>query len=184
MLTTPVQLAVATATLASRGEKIVPRLLKEIHSSASNNIRSREPSISRIKLRKDNHWDEIFNAMQKVVYGTWGTARVTGWGMKFKMAGKTGTAQVFGIAQDEEYDEKTVTKKLRDHGLFIGFGPTENPVLAVAVIAENGEKGSKMAPIARKLIEQYMEKYPVLSSNVNGGSISSDNELDTAHVHH
>ncbi|RKZ61497.1 MAG: penicillin-binding protein 2, partial [Gammaproteobacteria bacterium] len=77
----------------------------------------------------------------------------------FKMAGKTGTAQVFGIGQDEEYDEETVAKKLRDHGLFIGFGPVNDPVLAVAVVAENGEHGSKMAPIARKLIKRYMEKY-------------------------
>lgn len=183
MLTTPVQLAVATAALASHGEKIVPRLLKEIHDSSDDNIHTREPSITRIKLRRDGHWDVISNAMKKVVYGTRGTARATGWGMKFKMAGKTGTAQVFGIAQDEEYDGKTVTKKLRDHGLFIGFGPTENPVLAVVVIAENGEKGSKMAPIARKLIERYMEKYLVLSANENGSNILSDNELNTAHIH-
>ena len=112
-----------------------------------------------INLRNENHWQVMFDAMKKVVHGTWGTARATGWGMKFKMAGKTGTAQVFGIAQDEEYDEETVAKKLRDHGLFIGFGPVENPVLAVAVVAENGEHGSKMAPISRELIKRYMEKY-------------------------
>ena len=61
--------------------------------------------------------------------------------------------------QDEEYDEETVAIKLRDHGLFIGFGPVKDPVLAVAVVAENGEHGSKMAPIAEKLIKSYMEKY-------------------------
>ncbi len=122
MLTTPVQLAVATAALASRGEKIVPRLLKEVHMSEDDTIKSREPSRSMIKLRRENHWDVMFSAMKKVVHGTLGTARATGWGMKFKMAGKTGTAQVFGIAQDEEYDEETVAMKLRDHGLFIGFG--------------------------------------------------------------
>ncbi len=159
MLTTPVQLAVATAALASRGERIVPRLLKEVHTLKDNAVKVREPSRTMIKLRRDEHWDVMFNAMKKVVHGTWGTARATGWGMKFKMAGKTGTAQVFGIAQDEEYDEETVAKKLRDHGLFIGFGPVNDPVLAVAVVAENGEHGSKMAPIARKLIKRYMEKY-------------------------
>jgi penicillin-binding protein 2 len=110
-------------------------------------------------LRREKHWDVIFDAMVEVVHGPWGTARATGWGMKFKMAGKTGTAQVFGIAQDEEYDAETVAKKLRDHGLFIGFGPVEDPVLAVAVVAENGEHGSKMAPIARDVIKRYMEKY-------------------------
>jgi penicillin-binding protein 2 len=164
MLSTPVQLAVATAALASRGEKIVPRLLKEVHISNEDTVKLREPSRTMIKLRRDSHWDVIFDSMQKVVHGTWGTARATGWGMKFKMAGKTGTAQVFGIAQDEEYDEETVAKKLRDHGLFIGFGPVEDPVLAVAVVAENGEHGSKMAPIAKKMIQRYMEKYAATSS--------------------
>ncbi len=159
MLTTPVQLAVATAALASRGEKIVPRMLKEVHASKNDAVKTRDPSRTMIELLKEGHWNVIFNAMEKVVHGKRGTARATGWGMKFKMAGKTGTAQVFGIAQGEEYDEETVQKKLRDHGLFIGFGPVEDPILAVAVVAENGEHGSKMAPIARTLIERYMEKY-------------------------
>lgn len=166
MLTTPIQLAVATAALASRGEKIVPRLLKEVHISTDATVKSREPSKTMIELRVDRHWDIMFNAMEKVVHGTWGTARATGWGMKFKMAGKTGTAQVFGIAQDEEYDAETVAKKLRDHALFIGFGPVKDPVLSVTIVAENGEHGSAMAPIAKKLIGRYMEKYAAtLSSN-------------------
>jgi penicillin-binding protein 2 len=180
MLATPVQLAVATAALASRGEKIVPRLLKEVHMSEDDTIKSRDPSKTMIKLRRDNHWDVIFKAMKKVVHGTWGTARATGNGMKFKMAGKTGTAQVFGIAQDEEYDEETVAKKLRDHGLFIGFGPVKNPVLAVAVVAENGEHGSAMAPIARDLIKRYIEKYPTATAAVP----IRDNVLPAKHLAH
>jgi len=158
MLSTPVQLAVATAALASRGKKIVPRLLKEVHISTDDTIKERDPSVNMIKLRRDNHWNVMFSAMKKVVHGKWGTARATGWGMDFKMAGKTGTAQVFGIAQDEEYDEETVAKKLRDHGLFIGLKKKKKPVLAVAVVAENGEHGSEMAPIARDLIKRYIEK--------------------------
>jgi penicillin-binding protein 2 len=154
-----VQLAVATAALASRGEKMVPRLLKEVHNSEDNSVKRRDPSVTLIQLDRENHWDIIFNAMERVVHGKRGTARATGWGMKFKMAGKTGTAQVFGIAQDEEYDAETVAKKLRDHGLFIGFGPVEDPVLAVVIVAENGEHGSKMAPIAKQLIERYLKKY-------------------------
>ena len=184
MLATPVQLAVATAALASRGEKIVPRLLKEVHMSKDDTVKSREPSKTMIKLRRDSHWDVIFKAMQDVVHGTWGTARATGWGMKFKMAGKTGTAQVFGIAQDEEYDEETVAKKLRDHGLFIGFGPAEDPILAVAVVAENGEHGSKMAPIARDVIKRYIEKYSAVSLDTQGDTSKEESELHTAHTDH
>jgi len=184
MLATPVQLAVATAALASRGEKIVPRLLKEVHLAEDDTVKSREPSKTMIKLRREGHWDIIFNAMKEVVHGTWGTARATGWGMKFKMAGKTGTAQVFGIAQDEEYDEETVAKKLRDHGLFIGFGPAEDPVLAVAVVAENGEHGSKMAPIARDVIKRYMEKYSAVSLDNKIDKKVSGSGLHTAHSNH
>jgi penicillin-binding protein 2 len=192
MLATPVQLAVATAALASRGEKIVPRLLKEVHITSGESVKVRDPSRTMIKLRRENNWNVIFNAMKKVVHGTWGTARATGWGMKFKMAGKTGTAQVFGIAQDEEYDEETVTKKLRDHGLFIGFGPAEDPVLAVAVVAENGEHGSKMAPISREVIKRYMEKNSglALSNNAKAeieiySAVSEGSQHDThaAHAH-
>lgn len=155
MLATPIQLAVATAALATRGEKIVPRLLKQVHVSDDDTVITRDPSRTRIELRKEGHWDVIFNSMKRVVHGSRGTARATGLGMTFKMAGKTGTAQVFSIAQDEEYDEETVAKKLRNHGLFIAFGPVEDPVLAVVIIAENGESGSRMAPLARKLIEYY-----------------------------
>ena len=65
---------------------------------------------------------------------------------------------MFGIAQDEEYDAETVAKKLRDHALFIGFAPLDAPELAVAVIAENGEHGSAMAPVAKKIIDRYLKK--------------------------
>lgn len=179
MLTTPVQLAAATAALASRGEKIVPKLLKEVHQSTDGSVTTREPSKTMITLRRDSYWDVLFHAMEQVLHGTWGTARATGWGMNFKMAGKTGTAQVFGIAQDEKYDAETVAKKLRDHALFIGFGPVEDPVLAVAVVAENGEHGSKMAPIARDLIEHYMEKYP---DSLSPGYRASHKKVDPEKV--
>ena len=185
MLATPLQLAVATAALASRGEKIVPRMLREVHLSEDDTIRSRDPSRTMIKLRRDNHWDVMFKAMKKVVHGTRGTARATGVGMAFKMAGKTGTAQVFGIAQDEEYDAETVAKKLRDHGLFVGFGPVKNPVLAVAVVAENGEHGSAMAPIVRDLIKRYMEKYPTAAASnaSDNNALPAKNLAHSNHVH-
>jgi penicillin-binding protein 2 len=64
---------------------------------------------------------------------------------------------VFGIAQDEEYDEETVARKLRDHGLFIAFAPFEKPEIVIAVVAENGEHGSKMARVARKVTDHYLK---------------------------
>jgi penicillin-binding protein 2 len=73
------------------------------------------------------------------------------------MAGKTGTAQVFGIAQDAEYEEEEVAERLRDHALFVAFAPAHDPRIAVAVIVENGGHGSSVAaPIARKLMDAYL----------------------------
>ncbi len=158
MLTTPIQLAYATATLANRGLKVQPHLLKEIRNRADGSTESFVPEQSKISLRDPQNWQVINDSMKRVVHGTWGTARLTSWGLKYKMAGKTGTAQVFGIAQDEEYDEETVARKLRDHGLFIAFAPYENPLIAIAVVAENGEHGSKMARVARKVLDHYLNK--------------------------
>jgi penicillin-binding protein 2 len=156
MLATPLQLAAATATLANKGVKIQPHFLKSIRLTETAATEIFEPEESRFNLRYPRHWDDMFQAMKKVVHGTWGTARATGWGMKYKMAGKTGTAQVFGIAQDEEYDEETVARKLRDHGLFLSFAPYDAPNIAVAVVVDNGEHGSWMAPIARKVIDYHL----------------------------
>ena len=73
------------------------------------------------------------------------------------MAGKSGTAQVIGIAQDEEYDEEETAERHRDHGLFVAFAPYDDPRIAVAVIVENGGGGSTVAaPVARKVMEAYL----------------------------
>ena len=73
------------------------------------------------------------------------------------MAGKSGTAQVFSVAQEEEYDEELIDELLRDHALFIAFAPLDNPRIAVAVIVENGSSGSRVAaPIARRIMDEYL----------------------------
>ena len=159
MLTTPLQLAVATSALANKGKKIQPRLLKEMRDTNGEITAMAVPSISWIKLKREDRWDLMHKAMQRVLRGKWGTARATGWKLKgYEMAGKTGTAQVFGIAQGEEYDAETVAKKLRDHALFIAFAPLEDPEIVVAIIEENGEHGSAVAPIAKKIMDQYLLK--------------------------
>ena len=158
MLATPLQLAAATATMANRGLQVRPRLVREIRTASGKIVSMDEAETGRIKLKNSSNWDLIHNSMKRVVHGTWGTARATGYTIKYKMAGKTGTAQVFGIGQDEEYDEKTVQRKLRDHALFIAFAPYKAPTIAVAVVAENGEHGSKFGPVAAKIITKYLER--------------------------
>jgi penicillin-binding protein 2 len=97
--------------------------------------------------------------MADVVHGPRGTARRIGAGATYRIAGKTGTAQVFGIAQNEKYDAEKLDKKLLDHALFIAFAPVDNPRIAVAVLVENGGSGSRTAaPIARKVMDHYFHQ--------------------------
>jgi penicillin-binding protein 2 len=80
-----------------------------------------------------------------------------GRGAPYQMAGKSGTAQVFSVGQDEEYEAEEVEERLRDHALFIAFAPFDDPKIAVAVVVENGVSGSHVAaPIARAIMDQYL----------------------------
>jgi penicillin-binding protein 2 len=158
MLTTPVQLAAATSTLATRGVVRKPFLLKQIKDPLTNELMQNEHvSNKSINLKRPSNWQHIIKGMVSVVHGAKGTARTSGWNLDFKIAGKTGTAQVFGIAQDAEYDEKEIAMKLRDHALFVSFAPHDHAEIVVAVIAENGGHGSSVAaPMARKVIDEWM----------------------------
>ena len=158
MLATPLQLASATATLALHGRHMAPRLLRATQQPATGEIDMEVPrTIEQIRVISDDNWLHAIKAMEDVVHSHRGTARATGVGLNYRMAGKTGTAQVFGIPQDEEYDAEKIAKRLRDHALFIAFAPAENPRIAVAVVVENGGSGSAVAaPIARKVIDHYL----------------------------
>ena len=154
-LTTPLQLAVATATLANRGRLIHPRVVAEYEKPDG----TRTPSsikTTQLPQRDPEHWNDIIGAMTAVVESLHGTARRIR-SDKYRIAGKTGTAQVFTVKQEEEYDEASVAKHKRDHALFIAFAPVDKPRIAVAVIVENGgHGGSVAAPIAREVMDQYL----------------------------
>ncbi len=150
VLATPLQLAVMTATLANRGKLVTPRFVQ----SQSEPLTS-----SSLQDVPDQQWDLVVSAMQDVLHHRQGTAFKAGQGMSFRMAGKSGTAQVVGIAQDEEYDSEALAERHRDHALFVGFAPVEDPQIAVAVIVENGEGGSSEgAPVVRKVMERYLNQ--------------------------
>ncbi len=88
---------------------------------------------------------------------THGTAARIGLDAPYKIAGKTGTAQAFSVAQNARYVEKDVAERLRDHSWFIAFAPADDPQIAVAVLVENGGFGaSAAAPIARKIMDAYL----------------------------
>ncbi len=169
MLVTPLQLAAATAIFANKGKWVRPKLtmdgdLDEVQEQIQSDLKGAEAK--NIILDDPKNWDRMFAAMRDVMHGARGTARSSGRNAQYKMAGKTGTAQVLGIAQDEEYDETKISEWHRDHAWFMGFAPLDDPQIAVAVLVENGGGGSSAAaPVARKLFDAHLlGKYEVEAS--------------------
>jgi penicillin-binding protein 2 len=152
MLTTPLQLAVMTSRIASKGNIIQPQIVKSINNNAQPAILL--PNDSKID---EKHWTYIHRAMKDVVHSTKGTAKSISSGLLYQIAGKTGTAQVISINADEVYDKSKLNKRQWDHALFVAFAPAENPEIAIGLIVENGEHGSSVAaPIARKVLDAYL----------------------------
>ena len=152
MLATPLQLAVATAIIANRGMYYEPRLVQW-----RGDERLVAPTHDPVAFA-DEHWDAVIAGMRGVVHEGRGTARAIGSNIDYEIAGKTGTAQVIGIAQNEVYDEESVAERHRHHGLFVAFAPIEAPTIAVAVIVENGGGSSAAYPVARTLIDAWLHK--------------------------
>jgi penicillin-binding protein 2 len=140
-----------------RGESFSPQVVRATRNTEQDELQLLPSKrLDTLPIIDIKNWEATINAMVEVIHGKRGTARKIGVGLPFKMAGKTGTAQVFGIKQDEKYDAKTLDKKLHDHALFIAFAPADDPEFVVVVVAENGGGGSHTAaPIARKMIDQY-----------------------------
>jgi len=150
MLATPMQLAVATSVMASKGQRKTPRLLKAVNG---------EPVAAPLLeplIADDSNWASVYDGMREVVHGERGTAKKLAKGIQYEMGGKTGTAQVIGIAQNAVYNEDEVAERHRHHGLFIAFAPLEAPTIAVAIIVENGGGSSAASPIARKVIDTWL----------------------------
>ena len=162
MLTTPLQLASAAAAIATRGTRMRPRIVDRAVDPGSGETEAVEPETkATISSLDAANWKRIVEAMAGVVHGSRGTAKRINAGIAYRMAGKTGTAQVVGIGQNEEYDADKLDKRFHDHGLFVAFAPVEEPRIAVAVIVENGGTGSgAAAPLARTVIDAWLGDAP------------------------
>jgi len=158
MLATPLQLAALTATMANRGKRMQPKVVQAIQDPITNEIDFLSATkLNTIIFNDLENVERIIKAMKRVVHSSRGTARRIGIKSPFTIAGKTGTAQVFGVKQDEEYDEKKIQKKLQDHALFIGFAPVDVPKISVAAIVENGGHGGSVAsPIVKKVMDGFI----------------------------
>jgi penicillin-binding protein 2 len=155
---TLLQLAHATATLANGGVVMKPHVVRAIEDPRTGALKLTVPSESgRIRLNPSNV-ELVRNAMVDVAIN--GTARAAFAGAPYRAAGKTGTAQVVGIAQNEKYNENRIDERHRDHALFIAFAPAEpgaKPKIALALLVENAGWGAMAAaPIARQVFDYYL----------------------------
>lgn len=153
---TPVQLAQSVVTLVNRGQRVIPQILrghKQGTKTVLEPIKERRP----IDVINPFNWDIVLDAMYGVVNREGGTGRKAFQGSHYVAAGKTGTAQLVTIAQDEKYDASKLSKENHDNAMYVGYAPYDKPQLVVSVVFENaGHGGAKAAPIARKIMDKYL----------------------------
>ena len=153
VLATPLQLAVMTATIANRGSHFKPQVVMAVDGV------EQPPEVLHHVEAKPEYWDLVFKGMEAVVYSIHGTGKRAGKDLDFKVAGKSGTAQVVGIAQGERYDSEALKERHRDHALFVAFAPVDDPQIAVSVLVENGEGGGLVAaPVAREVFAEWVSR--------------------------
>jgi penicillin-binding protein 2 len=152
---TILQLAHAVAALANDGVVMQPKLVSALEDPLTRKRTPLNPEVTeRIRLAAE-HLKIVKSAMVDV--NRFGTSRLAFAGAEYAAAGKTGTAQVIQIKQDEKYDAKKIAERYRDHSLFICFAPADAPKIAIALIVENGGFGAQAAaPIARKALDFYL----------------------------
>ncbi|WP_018690960.1 penicillin-binding protein 2 [Algicola sagamiensis] len=153
--TTPIQLATAITALVNRGVYYPPHLLRNFQVGEQKQpyvIEEKPP----IQLKKNRHWDIILSAMHTTVSKQTGSAHKAFKGAVYDSAGKTGTAQVVTIGQDEKYDAEKIDERKRDNAMYVGFAPYDDPRIVVVIALENaGGGGSQAAPIARQVMDYY-----------------------------
>ena len=153
-VTTPLQLAASTLPIATQGIWREPVMVK----AGSGPIEQVDrPQEFEIPVRNPANWKLTVKAMEDVMHGALGTARRVGAEARYRIAGKTGTAQVRSLGEEEEYDEENIEERFRDHALFVGFAPADQPEVVISVVVENGGGGSSTAaPIAKQVLDAVM----------------------------
>ena len=143
------------ATLANNGVMYRPHLVNYIENIRSGERTLVEPKLRRTIALKPANLEFIKRALAGVnIEGTGARAFAKA---EYTSGGKTGTAQVVAMRQNEKYDEKRVTERHRDHALFVAFAPLESPKIALAVVVENAGFGARAAaPIARQVLDYYL----------------------------
>ena len=153
MQVTPLQLAQATALIANKGVWNRPHLARTIDGTPPVD----EHPIANIVLHDPKEWEQVNHAMQLVMHDPRGIARASASGAQYRIAGKSGTAQVVAIKQGERYNRLKTAERNRDNALFVGFAPAEDPQIVISVMIENGEAGGRVAgPVVRKVMDAWL----------------------------
>ncbi len=169
MQATPLQLAQSAALMASKGKWLSPHLARSV-GGVEPMLDAQMPDD--IILRDNSIWTAVQQGMENVLHGKRGTARKVGDTAQYRIAGKSGTAQVVAIKQGERYNRDKVQERHRDHALFIAFAPAEKPAIAVAVMVENGESGSGVAaPVAKEVLDAWLLDEEGELKNEYGGAL-------------
>ena len=158
-LTTPVQLAQMVVRIAMRGGGFKPHIVHATENALTHAVDVVKPeALPPIEMSSPENWEVVISAMEAVAQSPGGTAYKIGKDAPYRIAAKTGTAQVASLSQDDKPpDQNSLPMRLRDHALFIAFAPADNPTIAVAVIAEHGGHGGSVAgPVARMIMDQYL----------------------------
>ena len=167
LLTTPLQAATVAAIIANRGRVVPPRMLKSSNAVLAETVVP-NAQVGRVEGLAETDWEQMVDAMEDVIHlGNQGYLRNgiawvhIGRDIDYRLAGKSGTAQVVGIPQGEEYDEELLDESNRKHAWFMAFAPADDPVIALSAFVENGGGGSSVAgPIVREVVDAYLLERP------------------------
>lgn len=172
---TPIQMVLATAITANKGSHVIPHVLRETKGAKHYPVLNAPDGKIQFNGTVED-WEKMRDAMVDVI--TSGTAKGINKGLKYQIAGKTGTAQVKSIAQGKRYNEALLTERQRDHGLFVGFAPADDPKIAILVVWENGRAGGAAAQLARPIMDYWLlrrENNPIVPVNhhISGGLMTA-----------
>jgi penicillin-binding protein 2 len=190
---TPLQLTQAMTTLVNHGERKVPHFLKATKETVKNEGGASQSTLSEViyeeqaplVLKQNKNWDIVLEAMHSTVQKPGATAHAPFKGSKYDAAGKTGSAQVARIKQNEKYDAKSTQENKRDNAMFIAFAPFKNPEIVVAVAIENvakGGGGTNAGPVARQIMDQYFGNR-VVTSSINYSTSQFNDKSHLQHMH-
>lgn len=184
--TTLLQLARAHSILTQHGKNVIPHLAKEYYEFAREefNIRNPkkqyvEPKETAVSVKSSSYFDIGMKGMYLVVNGPEGTGRKAFSGTKYVAAGKSGTAQIITIKQDQHYNAAAIKKEHRDNALFVAFAPYEKPIAVVGILLENVGGGSRFAaPLARQMLDEYLINLGYLEKEQSAKQSENENKQD------